>query len=218
MNYYLVFTNISVFISIGPFLLGMLLYKKLDENFKWIFYYSCFAFATEMSGKIAKLLFQNNRPVYTTFILVELYFICYIFYKMIPFRWAKNSIKLFLILFPFYWFYCAFFVELNNKPNFYARIVECFIIVPFGAAGMLYYSSKTNNPVHKIPEFVFSSAVLFFYSTAIVIYSINLILTPDEILEYGKRIWSVHSLVNIVFNIFVMLALWYNSRRIKFSY
>ena len=128
-------------------------------------------FLTEVfAAWLGKFFFHlgNNNAIYNLFVLIEFSVYAFYYYLIIEVVWIKKLIRIFSIVFPFFWLWTVFFVLGINKWNSYV-IISGAVFTVFFALGYYYQILKTKKDIvlFSHPEFWIATGMLVFYSCQI---------------------------------------------------
>lgn len=113
-----------------------------------------------------RLGFSSNHQVYNIFMLFEFcaYGLYYLYILTIP--WGRILIRVFLVLFPVFWFYSVFYVFGLNNWNSHISVMGSLFTVAISAA--YYYqlfTQQTLVKLHRHPEFWIATGMILFYAS-----------------------------------------------------
>ena len=201
--------SLSIYGTAIPFLVGLLLYKKLDSTFKKVFYYALAATVFEAVAKILSYNYYPNTFVYSAFSVVEIILMGYIFYPVLA---TKKNIMYFIIYsaYGITYLWCRLFATGIFVRSYSQTLMASFCLIIFAGNTMIKLAEQLNEPLVKNSYFLFAFAVLFFNASNMFIYAARIVLSAEEFNAIYDYVWGFHSIINFIFHLFITLAMWFN--------
>lgn len=103
----------------------------------------------------------------------------------------------------------------KQANNSYSTVLQALIQIVFCI--LYFYKLLRELPeqhIHRLPMFWINSALLIFYSGTFILYTFTAYLInvlKNDLITY----WSFHNILRILFQLLVMIGLYYDLRRIK---
>jgi hypothetical protein len=133
-----------------------------------------------------------------------------VYYELMSAKWKKGVKVTTLALITFYTI-DLLFIEGPFTMNSIALNLECTLFIILSVK--LYHSLIIDVPSRsllKMPEFWFNNAVFLYFSTTFFVFPFGkeLFNNPDGHF-YGFHLWDINDIVNIFFNVFFAISLWF---------
>ena len=181
-------------------------------RYKALFLFFSFTLLIEITADIlARNNHSNNLWVYNIYNLVE-----GVFWTIILGWWMQIRNYLVGILclsYAFIWFSSTVVSDSIFNFNTSIIIAENAILIPFSALVLLHLSKETVLPIYLIPEFWFSTALLFYCaSTSVIRATATFLVHGENIMVFT---WQLHSLFNIIANFMFAKAFLCIPRKMK---
>lgn len=199
--------SMSAYASMFPLCVGLYKFKKLNTTQHRIFYLVVALFITEM---IALLLWYNainNQPLYFCYSIIEFVLIVSIYKEKLPDIFPKTVFNsLYITFISFALINVLFFQDIFT---FNSNVITVSAILYIILSLVYFYSllnKSTYTPLEKSPVFWINTGILIGFSSNILVYLVsnNVKLSLNE----TYTLWGCHAIVNIVFIIFITIALW----------
>lgn len=188
------------FFELLAFIVGLINYKKLkDTQFGKLVWLLLLVIIAESIGIYQRrFLHIRNAEVYNVSTVIEFIVYAWIFSSIILSINLNKLIKLFILLYPIIWFINIIFIQGFHVFHTYTMTLGsfCMILMSNGYYLDIIKKEKKKNLL-EIPEFWFSTGLLFFYSTDIV--NSNLIKLTYQI-KITKEI-SLFKVINTSSNV-----------------
>ena len=173
---------------------------------------------TVVSETVCKILSINYYPtlfISSAYSVVEYLFMVYIFYPLV----ASKKTKIYFIILTVFYFLVYLWSRLLAQGMFvriYSQIAaESFCLILISGLVIHKIAEEFEGKVVKNPHFIFAFTILFYFSTNIFLFAVKGSFTLEENKLIANYIWGIHSIVNFLLHVFITLAMWFNSRRIK---
>lgn len=197
------------------FVAGGTFYKKFDHVFKIIFYWITIEFIVELTCFTLSLNKIPNLTIYAGYALIEFLMLLFISYKMTPSKFMLRLNITFGVLFILFFIFNRVYSMAMNERMYSLLITESILLIVVSAATLIKLTAEINPKLIINSHFIFMAAVLLFFSIALYFYTIKAVITDEEYLLVKNYIWKIHSFINIVFHLIIILAMWFNYRQIK---
>lgn len=189
--------------------LGLASYRKLDKGLRWLFYFVCIGFVTDVSINIASSLFDYNYNLTLLHVYVPIEFLLISMTYFYGFNSFYNR-KLLLAIIIVFELYCVInpilLQELHGYTN--TRSVSGLLLILFS---LMYFhkiviESKVQS-LAKEPMIWVNVAVLFYFSGNFFFNILfNQILEHSR--EYSKLTADIFTVLNGLFYITIAIAFW----------
>lgn len=151
---------------------------------------------------------MNSYTIICCFSFIGIYFIS----NSLPKSWAILSLVLLIIG-------CSYFI-LTNKNGFYymdkrMSIYTNYLLMFLSATSLIKMTNGQMDDLFSYPLFWISVAVLFYFTTSIISYSLFPSNLPKLNPAFQQQLWSVHSVLNISCNFLYVYAFICHYRKIS---
>jgi len=204
-------TDISFYSIFAPFFTGLFTFNKTGKLFKL---FSCFIFITTLSESISSVLFNNNLSntlILNFYILFETIGFLYIL-NLITNEIFKKFTLVTSLLFSF--IYIFLFIKGNFKLGIDNHLVifQSLLLV-FTSLGALIYLLKKDQLDFQKPENLLLIAIVFYFSVCLIVFSSYELIVPSSKASISRSIWKIHSICNIITNLFFAFCIWLKYRQ-----
>ena len=210
---FLLFHQISAVTILLPIAISVVKFKTLENELKTLSIFLYFAVLCEVI--IIFLASQEiaNLPIFHLFTILEFSFLGLVFYHVFTRPSFKKAIIVTIIAFTAFAVINALFIQTIYEFNTIARAVESFLLILL--ALLFFYKvfhESTVKRLERYPMFWVNSGILVYFcgSFFLFIFS-NYILGQSEDMLHAY--WGIHSVLNIVLNLFFAMGLWYCPQR-----
>ncbi len=202
MNALLVYlSNFSIFL---PILAGIFLYKQNSKLQIRLLFYLILIGVLDFFLHYLSLKKINNLPLFHIFTLFEYLFIAYLFFTSLSNHLYKNIIIIgTIVYFTFNALMLALYSDIFDF-NHESRVFESFLLIAYA---LLYFnhlskelSTSPDNFLQQ-PMFWISLGVLLYFSGNFFLFSFY-----RYIAKVFPMIWTLHSILNILNNIFIAIS------------
>ncbi len=201
--------DLSMFSILPPSILGVVWFRKLPTTLKILVLFILAALLLEVIAYVLFLNARNNMFVFHIHTYLEFSCFALIYYRLTTHQFIKLFIQitsfLFIVFSVFYTFQLEF-IQLNPTQ----RLIEAIILVVFF---FLYFAETISN--NKIPFVEWNP--FFLLTIGLLIYFVGttlIFISLDEMNEFGNvSLWAIHSLLNVMLNIFYTIVIWRSSKR-----
>ena len=193
---------------------GILRFRSLSNDLKWLFLFFLVSAVTEFVAHILKMNSVNNLWLGNIFFLLECFFWSIIITWWLDSKKVRLFISVFLPAFLIFWAFTTFFVLDFFVFNNYARTIESFAFVFLSCFLLIAVSTDTSEVIFKNPKFWFGSALLIYFSVNLIVFgTVNYILSNHG--QLMDNTWMIHSVTNIFANLlFAIGFLWIRQKAI----
>lgn len=209
---FLLFTFTTALIPVG---VGLLVWKRLKERYRSIFF---LALATLVVDGLASFLWLNKtNNLFLTHIhtLAEFLLIANVYRLNF-----KGFLKTNIVFWTMVGFVClsllnTFFIQGIMINNSYMMVVESLVLITLALVNFYQFSHELKiERLGHDPMFWFSSGVLIYFSSNIFIFIFsNYVLTYSK--ELDIRMWAIHSVFYIFFEIICAITLWLGRKKLN---
>lgn len=192
---------ITLAIAMG---IGFLVRKKQSQLYlKTIPYYLLFALLTELAGRLIRLKWGNNVPLYNGFSVLQIGYIFYCFNQILQRTYTRKLVWAVPTLCIINICFIQGFKTFHTYT--YAISVLCFVACSIHYYYAIFKEAKVNNLLTE-PSFWFVTGVLLYYTTSLSIIGIlNYISAlPQEMIQLTRKILLN---VNSIFYLILTIAL-----------
>ena|ERR1035437_4293770 len=211
-NFYLNLSYVSVFSVCVPLIVGFVFIRHLKPNFIVLLYLLCADLLTELIAHIFQKYNLHNLFIYRSFTLVQFVMLSVFFIKTL----SPSKIALFIKIFIFVFFGIALFDLYKNgfnTPDDLSLAVSSVLLMIYS---LLTFNYIIQNPVHtnilSMPLFWFITAVLIYFSSGLFLFIFSgYVLNFSNNFHY--ELWSINSLLNIIFNLLIAIGFWKTKHR-----
>lgn len=201
------------FSALVPLCISCIIYivsrAKQIKVFKYLGYYLFLNLMTEFFAWLFQMLGENNLPLLHIYTLGE--FILFSLFYQFLFKDKIDKPKLFnlfIIIISVIIIFNSIFLQSIYGFNSYAKsLVQCILI-----GYSLYYfigidaKIEKRNQVEK-SRLIANTAILIYYSGSLFVFMFS-----DFFLRYGNKIsfdfWMFNIILNLIFQIIILVALW----------
>ena len=190
---------VLLILSVG---LGLYNWKRLSISFKYLVLYLCWNLLIE--GIVVSLPPKtNNLPLLHLYTLFEFIFLTLLYRKMDLFEnWSDKVFWIFLASISILLILNSAFVQDILSYNTYAKtLVQCILIAY--AVGYIF-QLKEKNP-ESGPLNLVNAIILVFYSGSLFVFMFGNILLRDE---FDNFFWDMNTLLNLLFQILILISIW----------
>lgn len=201
------------FVILVPLTIGLLGFKRLRPEAKSVFWLVAFSFATDAYSRALWIFQEPNLFISHFSSIIEFAIICWAF-SLVLREWIGLKFFYALVLvFALTSIANSVFIQPIHTNNSYAKALEYSLII---ILSILYFFKLSKDvSVLKLERdsfFWFNAGALIYYSGSLFIF-----LYSNYILKYsvdlGMRIWFVHALFYLVYNICLSVSLWMGRRK-----
>jgi hypothetical protein len=203
---------LSIFI---PSLVGVLYLKKTERVIQHFIYFILLMCLVEC---IANYLFynhQNNLPVYATGLFFETVFILLIQMQYLKGELLKKTIILILISYVLYYLLRLYKLGYISSFDTELRLITSIILIFTSGIGVVQQSSNLEVNIKYNPVFMLSFTILLFYAATLFVNAAMQLIVFKNNYVLAKRIWQVHSIINILTNLLFAFSIWLSYRQKK---
>jgi hypothetical protein len=202
MLYYL-----AAFFEIIAFLIFLVVYKKnRDTLLKYLGLFLLFDIVTDIISFLGFNYLNVNTIIVSNFdLIVQLFFISYILYKLIPQK-NKKILKTVLCfssaIIGFFIIYVYFFLPSNFEWNYRVRVLAGVYLVIL-ACYYLYWefiSDELHIPLRKRTGFWLASSILIYQSGCSIVIALHHFTTENKALLIGMPLHHFFSAVLAIFS------------------
>jgi hypothetical protein len=185
-----IFSALSSLVPLGA---GLYFFRRLDIEMKILTIFFSFALIVEIIG----FYLSFNRISYIW--LIHLYTLLEYSLLMLIFSyWQKDNVlrrnlRLSIGFFAFIWIGAKMFMENLSYWDNYTASLESVLLVGVSAYTLFELSKENRTSLYKEPRFWVCGAVLVYFTGNLMVFALINIITID---------WPIHSLLNIVANLF----------------
>jgi len=207
---YTYIAQISVFATFLTLIVALLKHKTLTKEMRVLFLYVCIAAGIEIFSLILTNLNIQHLYLFNLFTIAECTILS-LFYQKI-FSLKKYSTLILFLLACFYglFIYDYFFLHGGHNMNVLSIMAESFILIGFSLfyfyslAKKMEYVNVLSNPLFWV-----NSSILIYFSGSLFlfIFSNYILKEPDS------RLWTIHAILNIVYNTLLIIAFWKTSKK-----
>jgi hypothetical protein len=207
-----IFGYASSFLTLFPFLLGLLRFKTLSLELRVLFLLVCIMLATDLALHLLDFYRINNLFLFHLYTLLEFSLLSYLYYLFIPQPVFRQIILVIGFLFLLLSLADAFYLEDLDVLNTVSTTAEALIMMTYA---LYYFYSMLKNLAYSnllsLPSFWINTAVLVYFSGGLFLFIFsNYMLTGPGFLY---EVWVVHSMLNIAMNILLGIAYYKNIRQ-----
>ena len=187
--YYLSFVS-----GLMPFILGLILFRKLNPALKSLLLLFGIGLLIEVLGYylyfFAKI--QNNIWLYHFYTLIEYSLLIAVFsYWQKNFK-LKRMLRISIPGFAVLWIGAKFFFESFDQPDSYTTSLECVLLVGISFRTLYVVNQEHMKALFREPRFWVSSAVLIYFSSNLLTFAL-----PNLAVNWGFH----HAVVNVTSNL-----------------
>jgi len=198
--------------ALAPFATALIRRRHIPYGFRPIYYYTISLLAIWQLGWYGRVFLHNNLFCFHLTTLFQVSFLSLAYYQLIPrqaFRVATAILYgLFLLLALADAFY---FHPFMTATNLYARSFGNLLLIGYALYHILLLTNQLHPAIEKRPEFLLAVAVIFYYSTPLVVTFIQAYLNggqyPDSfvyltLLPFVLSAWVTMTLLSLMFTRF----------------
>ncbi|MFT4031749.1 MAG: hypothetical protein QM669_04970 [Siphonobacter sp.] len=196
--------HISTVSIVVPFIIAIVRYRYLRNEYLLMICYLTVSFLTEMWGFVTFFRGStNNLIVYNVFTLVELTLLGLLYYQFINHRATRRVILVLIIVFAgiVFWRYLP-------DPSRYDGAVwglENAIVILFILLYFVHLFRKMEvERLSRSPIFWISSGLLIFFSGSVFVYLFGTFIFQDK--QVLGDLWNINYWLNILFHLLVSIG------------
>ena len=183
-------------------------WKLFDYTIKIIFSYLVFSLIIELVSYYLYNLNQNNLPLLHLYTFGEYFFFTFYFKKKINLL-NKNTIEAILILIAIFLVINSLFLENIYSFNSLAKTVVQASILFYTIIYMFQKLKNINERnLNYFSDNLISLAILIYYGGSIFIFLFSAFM-QNNYNGLNPKFWILNAILNIIFQILVLIALWY---------
>ncbi len=197
-----------------PLISGIIKIKTLSNSLRVLFFYIIISALTEASSYI---LTDKHLKAYfviqNIFILLE--FASLLLIYMIEYR--SRTIR--LVIASFYATYLVIsFIQfykhgINFQENSILSVSESIVLIIW--AIYFFYKIQEEMKIPSLKDYSFfwlNCAILIYFSSALILFIFDDYLTRCSLNEF-RKLWSLHLISNVAYNILMGMAIWKTNRK-----
>lgn len=207
--FYLSFASLLI-----PLAFGILKFKTLNLAFRVLFFYLLISAITEA---LSYLLTNRHLDAYfavqNTFVLVEFLLLAIIYYLEFTSKLIRRIILFTSII------YLGITLKVLFESNNYLvdqsilSVIEASIMMVF--AVYFFYKIQAEMIIPRLtnhPPFWINCAILIYFASAIILFIFDDYIIKCSLVEFQK-LWSLHLISNIAYNVLFAIAIWKTRKR-----
>jgi hypothetical protein len=208
-----VFLLFTFLFTLLPTVVGFVRYKRVKAEYKALVWLSVLTFILDGTSNMLWLQKMNNIFISNFHTLLQFGVISYIYHKSFKGFVPKN-----FILWVGFAFLVFFTINMATVQGFwlmntYSKTLESIILIVYALMSFYQFANELKiERISEYPMFWFSSGVLIYFSSNIFIFILS-----NYFLEYSTqfyvRIWAIHAIFYIAFQIICALTLWLSSKK-----
>ena len=178
-----------------------LLFSKTEKYLKWFVLYTSIVVLIEVAGMWLKELLKDNHVIYNGFILFDMLFFFWIFYKSFKERNVKKTIKILTIAGIVIYAVNVTVGQGLTHFNSYTVIFECIAVSALAFTYLFFLAQDTGGKqFYKLTMFWVSIGVLLFYLPESILFSAFAYLsyTKQDSTLFGHAFWVVTNICNVI--------------------
>ncbi|MFD3001704.1 hypothetical protein ACFS7Z_15130 [Pontibacter toksunensis] len=199
--------NIATFSVLIPLLAGLIRFKRGGQVSYILFGYVVVSALVDAGGLITASKGINNNWMSHVFVPLEYLFFSSVYALAVPSERWKKAVYVSFWLFLGFCVLNVFLWEPLDKFNSKARVLESALLI---AMVLLYFYSKLKQREEQNfltePLFLFSSAILLYFSGTVVIFSF-LEALMQESMELARSFMNVMRVLLIMLNVVIAIVL-----------
>lgn len=151
---------------------------------------------------------MNNLPVYNLIVLLELSFLTLVFFYGLNTKTGKFMILFIGIGAVIYHLVYTLAIHSVFEWNGPSKTFAAFVYIVFALIWMLLiFQEQSIECLTKSPVFYLSTGILIYFSSSFfIVMHYGDFLEMDPVLI--SKIWPLHSSMNIIYNLFIAIAVW----------
>ena len=157
---------------------------------------------------------MNNMPIVHLFTFAEFVLIALIYRKNFK-KKSKDYLGAFLLIVAVYLLVNPIYPSNLFEFNSWARMIESLVLIILSMLWFIkIFQEMKIVKLSEHPMFYINSVVLLYIEGNFFIFTYyNLVVNQNQ--ELMSNIWNIHSVLNIVFNILLAIAIW--KMRVKYQ-
>lgn len=156
--------------ALAPFAVALSRRRHIPYGFRPVFYYTIGLIAIWQLGWYGRVYLHNNLFCFHLTTVLQISFLSLAYYRLIPRPAFRTTVKILYSLFllialadAVYWH------GLMTAQNLYARSFGNLMVIGFALYHILLLTNQVHLTIEKRPEFLLAVAVIFYYSTPLII-------------------------------------------------
>ncbi|MEO1516185.1 MAG: hypothetical protein AAFV95_14265 [Bacteroidota bacterium] len=200
----------SIFV---PFILAIVFFRRFDWSQKRLAFVILLGAVADVMAMVVVKVFSiyNNLFIFHIYTLIEVILIGLIYRKVLGNVIGEKTINILLVAFSCFAVFSTIFLEPLNMFNAYTRAVESLLMIFFSVT--FFYKIMKEvviQRLEKLPLFWISVGLLIYFSASLFIFIFSNYIMPSIKLSY--TFWGIHAILNVLLNLFYIIALSVNSR------
>lgn len=201
------------FLSIWcPLFVGILVYKKLDADFKLFFYFQIFSFLTDCLNYYLFTQLKNNIWVMNVFNLIEFFILFFIAIRLSRSKHPKRILLPSLVIFSTLWVYLILIKNSLFESNDLLNGIQSLSMICISCYALIKISEQVHVSILSNESFWLLSGIIIYFAGTFVVYSIlnEIIHASDSRMDEA---WCVLDVLNICSNLLYAKAYLCHSRK-----
>lgn len=196
---------IAQIIEIGTLAVGFYTFRNLPKIFKFFLAYICVSTFTNLMMYIIPNFFSSNYVLIHIYTPIEFIMIMFFIFHFIKITYTGLVKWFIIILYLIFWTIAKMTIEPLNMMDNYSSSLASGIIVLFTTYVFLKRALITNSSLIKDPVIlIFQGTLIYFGGNLFVMALSNLIFLED--VKTISLLWTIHSILHIVFNLICIYA------------
>lgn len=190
------------------FVVGVARFRQLNNDQKLLFVLITLALLIELTGRILWHLRINNLFLYHFYSVAEFVLLGVLYVRHLDGLIESVYIRFILAVFVLFALVNTLFFQSLQQFNSHVTFAESLLLIIFS---ILYFYKELrdleNRNLDRVPMFWINTAVITYFSGALVLFHVANDLIPESMKVKGV-VWGIHALFNIVHYTLFAIALW----------
>ncbi len=205
-----IIVNVSALSAGFPFLVGLLKYRRLNQLQVRVFSLVCLSVFFELLATYSSLIpgFEAfNLPLLHTFTFIHYLMILWVYQQHLANLFRPKLVPILAAVFLVMVVVNGIWGDGFTNFNPHARALQALLVLFF----VLSYFYRTLREMkitqlERDPLFWVSTGLLLYFSGSLLIFIVSNSITTSPAIMF--TVWGIHSLLNILLNIFLAISLW----------
>ncbi len=195
---------VGVCVTLIPTVYGLSSWKSFTVPLRMLTVVYVFGSSVDIWSNYAALNKIHTIWIQNIYSIVEAVLLVLMLYNWKKAKWYRITAIILLSIYLFLWFYKTFTLGLDAYAGATHTLKSIFMMFLFSGV-LIDLSFDTAIPVYKNYKFWISSALLLYFSIAVVLWSTAYLPIGDAVVQYYS--WEFHTFLNMFCNLLVVYGL-----------
>ena len=205
--------DVTLGLQVSSIVLALFYWKRLSVTFKWLAYFLCLGLFVELLTSILNPHIDNNLPILHAYTLLEFVLSALLYQKIGLFnRYSNKSFWIFIATISCLIVLNSIFLEKILTYNSFARSFIQALVISFSVGYI--FQLKKHSPESGALN-VMNAAMLLVNAGSLFIFMFGNVLLKNE---YSNLFWDINTILNLIFQILIIISIWMASRTRKLQF